>query len=241
MYNTTHLPSTPISIATFVKPSDVNFDVNNELLCTYVYLDSTERSSLLLNTNQINYIINTVKKTQAIALNDNHTLIDITNANHHIKEIIWITRRSDSIKNFNNYTNYTGSHEYSEGLGILDRATILWNREITRADYDATYYNHIEPHKYHTNIPRTGLYCYSFALFPEKQISSGSYDNTQITTSLSVNVNTEVKDDSKYTYITKAYTDILNRAYSVNFEITIYVLEINVLTVLNGGAGLKFS
>ena len=88
MYNTTHLQAVPISIATFVKPSDVNFDVNNELWCTYVYLDSAERSSLLLNTNQINYIINTVKKTQAIALNANHTLIDITNANHHIKEII---------------------------------------------------------------------------------------------------------------------------------------------------------
>jgi hypothetical protein len=241
MYNATHGPTIPISIATFVKPSDVNFDVNNELLCTYVYLDSTERSSLLLNTNQINYIINTVKKTQAMALNDNHTLIDITNANHHIKEIIWITRRSDSIRNFNNYTNYTGSHEYSEALGILDRASILWNREITRADYDAAYYNQIEPHKYHTNIPRTGLYCYSFALFPEKQISSGSYDNTQITTSLSVNVNPEVKDDSKYTYITKSYNDMLNRVYPVNFEITIYVMEINVLTVINGGAGLKFS
>jgi hypothetical protein len=56
-----------------------------------------------------------------------------------------------------------------------------------------------------------------------------------------VNVNTEVKDDDKYTYITKTYTDILNRVYLVNFEITIYVIEINVLTVLNGGAGLKFS
>ena len=31
MYNTTHLPAVPITIATYVKPSDVNFDVNNEL------------------------------------------------------------------------------------------------------------------------------------------------------------------------------------------------------------------
>lgn len=241
MYNITHKPIVKISITTFTKPSDANFDVNNELLCTYVYLDSVERSTLLLNTNQINYIINTVKRTQSLTLNDNHTLIDITNANHHIKEIIWITRRSDSIINFNNYMNYTGSHEYSEGLGILERASIMWNREISRADYDASYYNQIEPHKYHTNIPRTGIYCYSFALFPEKQISSGSYDNTQITTSLSVNVNPEIKDDSKYTYITDSHINILKVPYQVNFEITIYVMEINVLTVLNGGAGLKFS
>ena len=241
MYNLIHRPNVPLNITAFVKPSDVNFDVNNELLCTYVYLDSVERSSLLLNTNQLNYIINTVKKTPAITLNDNHTLIDITNANHHIKEIIWISRRSDSIRNFNNYTNYTASHEYNEGLGILERSAILWNREISRADYDANYYNQIQPYKYHTNIPRTGLYCYSFALFPEKQINSGSYDNTQITTSLSINVNTDVKNDAVYNYISNIYTQVLNQSYPLNFEISIYVLEINVLTILNGSAGLKFS
>ena len=109
-----------------------------------------------------------------------HDMLPDRNYMDRQKEIIWISRRSDSIRNFNNYTNYTASHEYNEGLGILERAAILWNREISRADYEANYYNQIQPYKYHTNIPRTGLYCYSFALFPEKQINSGSYDNTAI-------------------------------------------------------------
>jgi hypothetical protein len=241
MYNDVHNPEVDIDITTFVKPSDYTFNVNNELLCTYVYLDSAERSSLLLNTNQIDYIVNTVKKTPTTAIGDSHTLIDITNANHHIKEIIWITRRSDSITNFNNYTNYTADHEYNEGMGILERAAILWNREISRADYDANYYNQIQPYKHHTNIPRTGVYCYSFALFPEKQINSGSYDNTQISTSLSINVNTDIKRTDKYNYIGNIYKEVVKINYPVNFEISIYVHEINVFTVLNGSAGLKFS
>ncbi len=241
MYNEVHNPDVDIDITKFVKPSDNTFNVNNELLCTYVYLDSAERSSLLLNTNQIDYIINTVKKTPTTAIGDSHTLIDITNANHHIKEIIWVTRRSDSIFNFNNYTNYTADYEYNEGMGILKRASILWNREISRADYDASYYNQVQPYKHHTNIPRTGVYCYSFALFPEKQINSGSYDNTQITTSLSINVNADIKNTDKYNYIGNVYKEIVKNNYPVNFEISIYVVEINVLTVLNGSAGLKFS
>ena len=126
-------------------------------------------------------------------------------------------------------------------MGILERAAILWNREISRADYDANYYNQVQPYKHHTNIPRTGVYCYSFALFPEKQINSGSYDNTQITTSLSINVNTDIKRTDKYNYIGNIYKEVLKNNYPVNFEISIYVQEINVFTVLNGSAGLKFS
>ena len=55
------------------------------------------------------------------------------------------------------------------------------------------------------------------------------------------NVNTDVKNDAVYNYISNIYTQVLNQSYPLNFEISIYVLEINVLTILNGSAGLKFS
>jgi hypothetical protein len=51
----------------------------------------------------------------------------------------------------------------------------------------------------------------------------------------------DVKQDSVYNYISNIYRQVLNENYPLNFEVAVYVLEINVLTVLNGGAGLKFS
>ena len=56
-YNELH--NANISIKNFIK--DKNHDVQNKLHLTYVFLDSTERSKMLLETNSMDYIIDTVK------------------------------------------------------------------------------------------------------------------------------------------------------------------------------------
>jgi hypothetical protein len=242
LYNRVHQDK--IDITSFVSASDRVFDVRNQLICSYVYLDSIERSTLLLNTNKINYVISTAKRTiSEFNISELHKTIDITNANHHIKELIWIARRKDSIKNFNNHMNYTATpEEYKENMGILDRIEIIWNREISRSDNDAEYYNNIVPYKYHTNIPRTGLYCYSFSLFPEKQVSAGSYDNTSIRTSLSIYVKENIKNDEEVNRIKNLYNSISETSYEDTIvEIVIYAIDVNIFSLSNGIAGFKYS
>ena len=240
LYELVH--SKKVSIVDFVSPTDAKFDVRNEILCSYVFLDSVERSRMLLNANNIDYVISTPKRTHFLfdALERNKN-IEITNASHHIKELIWIVRRSDVVNYFNDYINYTATHEYTENMGILENIEIKWNGIISRTDNNAEFYNNIVPYKYHTNIPRTGLYCYSFSLFPEKQISAGSYDNTRVTTSLFLKTKENLAYNSRVKYI----HDILGEKgifyNKLGFEVVIYALDVNILTISNGTAGFKYS
>ena len=74
----------------------------------------------------------------------------------------------------------------------MSKAMIMYNRTIERvAENDANFFNIIQPHRHHTSIPKQGIYCYSYALFPEKSQPSGCADNSTIQTSLYVYTNKE--------------------------------------------------
>ena len=237
-YNTLH--NTNISIDTFTKTK--NHDVKNELHLTYVFLDTIERSRMLLETNSYDYVIDTVKFTEKNidTITEATTTCDINNANNHIKEIVWFMRRNDMISKYNNYLNYTASPYYLENMGILSSAVINWTSTV-RAEHTAEYYNNVQPYYHHTNVPRTGIYSYSFALFPEKVTTSGSYNNSQIKTSILLKMNDYSNDDifNLYQNVTKSILGN-NYFYDVKYESNIYVREINILTIINGSAQLKF-
>ena len=238
-YNEIHNQN--ISIQNFIK--NINHDVQNKLHLTYVFLDSTERSKMLLETNSMDYIIDTVKMSTFNVDNVSQSTVtcDINNANNHIKEIIWFLRRTDMIPKYNNYINYTGSSIYSENMHIMNNAVIKWANDTNRADYNAEYYNNIQPYYYHTNIPRTGIYCYSFALFPEKVNTSGSYNNSQIKTSVTFTTN-DFTNDETFNKIQNATKAVMGQDYNydVLYEAKFFVKEINVLSIINGSAQLKF-
>lgn len=238
-YNSLH--NSNISIRTFIK--NKNHDVQNKLHLTYVFIDTTERSKMLIETNSMDYIIDTVKLTELnIDTSAQSTVTcDITNANNHVKEIIWFIRRNDMLDKYNNYINYTASPVYSETMNIMNKAVIKWANDTSRADYNAEYYNNIQPYYYHTNIPRTGIYCYSFALFPEKINASGSYNNSQIKTSVTLTTNDYSKDPA-FNTIQNATKAILgeNYDYNVLYEGKFFVKELNILSIINGSAQLKF-
>ena len=174
----------------------------------------------------------------------------MTSSYNHIKELIWVLRRTDIETNFNIYDNYTASHVYNENMGILDTAQIKWAKTITRTDEDAYYYNNIQPYQHHTNIPRTGIYCYSFSLFPEKIVAAGSYNNQMIDTSLFINIKNKGNQDSQkditlrkeYTYLfdlmrLKGVDYKTTNETNVNFDIIIYSKVINVFSIVIGGGG----
>ena len=238
-YNSLH--NSNISIRTFIK--NKNHDVQNKLHLTYVFIDTIERSKMLIETNSMDYIIDTVKLTELnIDTSAQSTVTcDITNANNHVKEIIWFIRRNDMLDKYNNYINYTASPVYSETMNIMNKAVIKWANDTSRADYNAEYYNNVQPYYYHTNIPRTGIYCYSFALFPEKINASGSYNNSQIKTSVTLTTNDYSKDPA-FNTIQNATKAILGETYDYNvlYEGKFFVKELNILSIINGSAQLKF-
>jgi hypothetical protein len=235
---------TAIKISSFIRnPTYIQctLDVN------YIFLDSEYRSKSLREEGVVKYVVDYVKRQTFPALNitsygGSYTL---TSSYNHIKEIIWVLRRTDLPEKFNIHDNYTASHRYNETMGILDDAQIKWADTIVREDQKAYYYNNIQPYQYHTNVPRTGIYSYSFSLFPEKIMSAGSYNNQMITTSIYMNINnrgnSNMKKDITRNDEFKYLFELMRRKAvpyidenDVKLDVIIYTRVINVFSVING-------
>ena len=108
---------------------------------------------------------------------------------------------------------------------ILKNAKILWNRSNERVEEkDAVFFNKIQPYIHHSNIPKEGIYCYSFALSPEKWQPTGYYNpggKFPINTSITFEINENVKDKV--------------------FYVDVYVLQYNIFEIIGGMGGFKFS
>jgi hypothetical protein len=240
-----------IKINTFIRNESY---IQCFLDINYIFLDSTYRQNSLRTEGIVKYVVDYVKRQTYPALNitsygDNYTL---TSSYNHIKEIIWVLRRTDIPDRFNIHDNYTASHQYNETMGLLESAQIKWADTIIREDQKAYYYNNIQPYQYHTNIPRTGIYSYSFSLFPEKIVSAGSFNNQMTTTSLYLNINNRGNNDGRKDITTKnefTYLFDLMRRKSVPYiaenevklEVIVYTRVINVFSVINGTCNFIWS
>ena len=211
----------------------------------YIFLDSVYRAFTLKNDGVVKYVVDYVKRDtiSGITINSSTSFINLKNSYNHIKELVWIIRRPDIVTYFNIHDNYTASHIYNENMGILETAQIKWAETIIRVDEKAYYYNNIQPYQYHTNVPRTGIYCYSFSLFPEKINAAGSYNNQMITTSLYITINNQnisndirTKNEFKYIFDLMKKNSITSyiKETEVNFDMIVYSKVINVFSVMNG-------
>jgi hypothetical protein len=213
--------------------------INCHLDVNYILLESEHRNKSL-NEPIVKYVVDYVKKRTEIGLvsiRNNTGTSDNVISNDHIKELIWVLRRPDLETNFNIYDNYTASHLYNENMGILEKAEIRWASTIIRSDESAYYYNNIQPYQHHTNVPRTGIYCYSFSLFPEKIVSAGSYNNQMINTNLNITIDSNIKNKKDFTYL----FELMKEKYpiskeNITFDFVIYSRSINVFSI-NGGSG----
>ena len=216
--------------------------LNCYLDITYIFLESGYRKTSLLNESIVKYVVEYVTRDVnpgKITYSDSSAISDVITANNHIKELIWIIRRQDIELNFNIYDNYTASHLYNENMGILDRAEITWAGTIIRADEKAYYYNNIQPYQYHTNVPRTGIYCYSFSLFPEKIMSAGSYNNQMINTRIKITIDSNYKTKDQFSYLFKLMEQKgvpYQRKESITFDLIIFSKVTSVFSI-NSGSG----
>jgi len=202
-------------------------DLNPYLECNYIFLDTPERTYIA--TNSFDCLVENVYRNETSGITNIYT-IDLAIANP-IKEMIWITRRSD-IFNYNDWTNLTATIPEDRTQPALATAKILWNG-IDRFDIkDNRYFNLIEPYRYHNSSPREGIYVYSFALTPETTQPSGSYNASTINkTQLFLTVNP---------YSATTNPNIRGPSQS-EYTVIVYSIYYNIFRVMSGTGAMVFA
>ena len=219
-----------ISINNFV----ISKEINAHIEASYVILDNPELTSIIA-TPQIDILIEKIIISSDYSFTPGIDLVNeltLTNANTHIKEIIWTLKRDDYYK-FNENTNYTNSIPENNDSSIMSKARIMFNKSMERVmDKDYVYYNSMQPYKHHTSIPKQGIYCYSFAIFPESYKPSGSLNASGIDTALYVYTN-----NSDNSIINSKLNKIGKSSYNYSYRMNYYLRSMNLLRYINGTVG----
>ena len=180
------------------------------LYVDYIYLDTDERRRFAQVSHE--YLIEQVQFTGE----ESHSTANNTfrlNFNHPVKELVWVTRRDDSVQPF----NYTTAADGTGGNGTTN-AKLTLNGHDRFSERDGAYFNSVQPFQYHSNSPAQGVNVYSFALKPEDHQPSGTCNMSRID-------NTSLK-------LTNDSADSKTSIYAVNY---------NVLRVMGGMGGLAYS
>lgn len=226
-----------------LKPTDWSdyfksskLDIIPFLEVNYIFLDTYERNYFA--TNSHDYLIEQINRIPVLNVKKfSTTELVLQNP---VKEIIWILKRNDVDKN-NNWFEFIDDQYYQTEDIIQDDGDctcIHYNREkeifmngkfifngIDRfEEKDSSYFNLIQPYQHHTVIPKSGIYTYSFSLYPELFQPSGSCNMSRIN---KIQLQTEVcklPEDATYRY-----------------DMFVYVVNYNFLRITAGLAGLAFS
>jgi hypothetical protein len=158
-------------------------DLNARLLTTYVYLDIHERDRFATGSfeqliDQVQYF-NIVSNQPQVRMN--------LNFNHPIIELMWAVKRQCQM-NVNNWFNYSGKW----GRDPVKFVHLRLNNLPRFSAKEGRYFRLVEPYQYHTLIPESFTYCFSFALFPEEPQPSGSMNASRID---NVELILELQDD----------------------------------------------
>lgn len=194
----------------FTSDAPSQIDLDGFLECNFIFLDDAERRSMA--SQQIDLLVERVYRKE-IGNTGNNFTIDLYIANP-VKELIWFARRDD-ISSTNDWTNFT-----NKGAPIMKTSKIIWNGLDRIEEKDEFYFNKIQPYQHHTNSARDGLYCYSFAVYPEKWQPSGSFNASAINR-------------------IQLYTTANNM--TTGYTYYVYTLYYNVFRVIGGTGGMVFA
>lgn len=218
-----------VSIQRFLVPLSVSYanvsssiDIDAYIECNFVFLDELERKTIAIQSND--YLIERVVRIDKEGIGASGT-IDLVLQNP-IKELVWVARRGD-MNRFNAWSNYTNSFTNQEDSHILKSAKLLWNGMERFEEKPPEFFNYIQPFKYHTRCPREGIYCYSFALYPEKLQPSGSFNASTI--------------NKIQMYVTTNPPIVLSGETSYDYEFVFYAIYYNIFRVMSGSGALMFA
>lgn len=153
---------------------------NCTLWVEYVYLDEDERRKYAREGHE--YLIEQLQFTgeetkAASTAAQNFTL----SFNHPVKFLAWVAPNTanETAKEWANYTDavgFAGGHT----LGTGQSSKFLINGNDRFPPREDLYFGLIQPYEYMPRVPATGIYCYSFALYPTQLQPSGAINLSRI-------------------------------------------------------------
>ena len=136
-----------------------------------------------------------------------------------------------NIFRYNDWTNLTSSIPESNDAVALATAKLIWNGVDRIDEKDSRYFNLLQPYNYHSSSPREGIYCYSFALHPEKMEPSGTFNASTIN-KIQLYVTVNPYSISKIPFITNNENE---------YTITVYSIYYNIFRVMGGHCAMVFA
>jgi hypothetical protein len=244
LYN--ELYDTNYTLKDFLKEEIKDYVINiNAYIQKQGYLLSTDELSYLISIGRKDYILDDIQILEkSLLLNTNIQTIDLGIISKPIKEIIWILRREDSKRHFNNHINYTGSYNTNSEYDILNNATYkVANEHKIFEELDSSYLSNIHSLINHSKIPNNpNIYVYSFAKNPEGPDSTGHFNATNINNKMLFKLNTFNENDENYNFNLK-----LNKIFKfkdidkslLEYKVKIFIVCYNFITISINDAKLR--
>lgn len=138
---------------------------------TYVYLDTAERNKFA--TTHYEQLITQLQQ-YSITTNNSQVRMSL-NFNHPSLELLFFVRRRVQEQS-NNWFNYSGI----DGRDPVVKAGLQLNSQPRFNNRPGSWLRMVQPYQFHTNIPDSYIYNYSFALHPESTAPSGSLNLSRI-------------------------------------------------------------
>lgn len=187
------------------------------LECTYVHLEAAERDQITQSAGS-QLIVQHQAHLQQVSSNNVTARL---NFNFPVIEFYFFLRRKAN--------KDAGDHFNFSGIGGRDpvvKAELLFNNTARVTEKPAVWWRAVQALQYHSSVPLTNIYSYSFSLSPEDPITpSGSanfsrLDNVELALSL--------QDD-------------FGSAHDSNAELFCFARSYNIIKFSNGLAGLLYS
>ena len=186
------------------------------LLVDYIYLDIEERIKFIKGEHE--YIIDVLMYDNEKALSNNINKIKLGYSNP-CKEIIF-RAQMDYLNNINIKDNYM--LDYFKKVNIINNVQIIMNGTPRLSMRSSDYFYLLQNYQNHSNEPYSGVFTYSFALFPEDEQPSGTCNFSKI-------------DDLQMLIQVNKEVNYLNPA-----KLRVYANCINILKIKNGYSEIIF-
>lgn len=189
------------------------------LLANYIYLDNDERWKFMNKDHE--YLIRTIQNIPEQTINSINTSIKLPIINP-IIELIWRFQLQSNydMKDIFNYTSLplTSNNEF-----LAKKETLLLNSQPRTEISVPEYYTYIQSFQSHLNSSNDGIHFYSFALFPDEQQPSGTFNFSKI----------------DHANLQLTMNKIVN--YQNPAKVRIYAVQYNIFRIIDGLGGMVFT
>jgi len=202
-----------------ILPDNIVFD-QVTLLVDYIFLDEDERRYFAQNRHF--YLIEQIQLSyQSIDVTRGENIIDLP-FNHPVKELLWVVQ-GDNVKKKRQWINYSGDVQSllcDEPRPPIKNAIIRFEGLERFEIRNEEYFRVTLPWKYHTAVPRSYIYTYSFATNPEKLQPTGS---------------------ANFSRIDRATLHIQTLEGLEQSDVSVYAINYNIFRIIGGISGVLFA